>query len=477
MSSKTKITTIATMLAIITVPLFAENVQAADDDVVLADGTILLSSITARTITVPVTAKVTYGADIELIASEATYVYGQLAGAADEGSGVRAYDVTIKGPRIEIYGSIKSASGRDSSDGATGGRGGNIALAVPSLGTLTIASGAYIRAGDGGRAATIAGMASAVAGDGGAGGQINIQTPAASIAGDLFGGSGGAGGNVRVGGNSSGGAGGPGGDIAVASPSFLLTGKAWGGKGGDGGHAVSAPTSFDNQTAVAGEGGRAGTYKLNGQPIAISGTRPQAGTSSVAQDDVGLSTDCSAQGSPGQFNALGNGGNGGTGCISALGAYGLRGAEGACGINGGRGTDGSSIWVDDAIGGDGGHSLLYRGGSGGHATLSAQAFRGGQGGSGGVIGGTGCSHGGPGGNGGSVTAGSSRGGTGGNSCLGSRGDGGTAAISVIAGPAGSGGPALVPYSFGPTGAPGGYAYGGAYSGAPGLGGGSSCLYG
>lgn len=106
------------------VPMIVETAGATNEDVVLEDGAVLLQSITARSITVPVTATVYYGADIVLAATESIAVRGQLAGGTASPAGSGAFGITLDAKAVTVTGSIKAADGQSGDANVAGGNGG-----------------------------------------------------------------------------------------------------------------------------------------------------------------------------------------------------------------------------------------------------------------------------------------------------------------------------------------------------------------
>lgn len=395
-------------LSLATVGVIGQPVSAGDD-IVLSDGTILTTSISANSITIPANSNVYYAASISLSAVQDIKVLGRLEGSAD-GAGV-PYDISItSGRSIEVAGSVISADGAHAPTtngdadviGSSGLDGGDASFSWGAIGTFKLNAGSYIksgRGGDGGNANAISTAASpieikATGGNAGAGGDIRFYGTTAIFQGEIRIGNGGHGGDAYVeinenfphdsgGANATGGVGGPAGFVQLPTGVTLLQlynlGVAKDAVGGDGGDA----TSDVRPTIACGVSGYPGT------PGSWYGTgNGGEGCDGHWSQNRGVTGGCAANavvtclmGGTGG-SAGGNGGRGGDGGDGADGQQGSY-VDHPGGGNGGRGGAGGDA---DNTGGRGGNGLVY-GGKGGSATGN-----GGDGGTGGRGGDGGYSH-------------------------------------------------------------------------------------
>lgn len=388
---------------ILTTLSFAQP-AAAEDDIILTNGTTLTGSLTARSITVPTGATVSYAGNIVLTATQAITVNGRLQSSAPT-SGEAFSLQMLAGTFIYVGGSVVSAAGTPgsaatnatSATGTDGGSGGPISFQWGTLSTFTLADGAYVQSGAGGMGgsanvttSSVSGASlSATGGNGGNGGPITFSGQTAVIQGSL-----------RIGNGARGG------DASFwTTPDPTTPPSSAEARGGDGGVAgqVALPTGYTlaqlhaNGQIIGGIGGEGGaaTGGNNGELVVASacggnghwggGTSTkdgQTGCPGYTATGTGGSGGC-ATGAAGVCLVGGNGGN--AGASGGPGGQGGRGANGQIGLlaadpfGGKGGTGGQGGWTYNR-GGRGGNGIL-QGGNGGSATGSAG--RGGNGGGGG----------------------------------------------------------------------------------------------
>lgn len=404
-----KTTTIALALSLIALAFAtASPASALGTTYTIGNGEVITSSITGYDdIVLPAGRTAYYAAEIVLSATNSITISGSLRDYAPD-TQVRSISL-ISGKDITIAGNIRAREGLSaanvtanaSATGGDGGWGGNISLQWGLLGTFSLASGSYIRAGNGGGGGSVfivvdngtAGDVNARGGNGGGGGNISLSGLSYNIQGSLYVGNGGSGGTAAItqdvnatdtlaeNWTAVGGTGG-----AAPSMQRPAIGFCDCGSGGGGGAAIVdrlpgivSPTCNGDTVSKGGDGGRGGPQGGRGGDAKATGCTGHPGVAG----GIGQSGRNGQNGGAGRATA-GNGGwgsaTGGDGGdatgVGGSGGAGGPGGLGGAGGNGGNGGDG------EAHGGDGGSSLCQAGQGGSATSVAGNGGSGGQGGAG-----------------------------------------------------------------------------------------------